>query len=39
MAWYSWIYLFVPFVSAVMAALLARSHIKELTKMFNPDKE
>ena len=39
MARYSWIYLFAPFISAVMAAFLARSHIKELTNMFNPVKE
>ena len=32
---YSWIYLITPFISAVMAALLARSHIKELTNRFN----
>jgi glycerol uptake facilitator-like aquaporin len=39
MARYSWIYLFVPFISAVMAAFLARSHIKELTNMFNTVKQ
>jgi len=39
MARYSWIYLFAPFISAVIAAFFARSHIKELNKMFNPVKE
>jgi glycerol uptake facilitator-like aquaporin len=39
MARYSWIYLITPFLSAVIAAFLARFHIKELTNMFNPVKQ
>jgi glycerol uptake facilitator-like aquaporin len=39
MARYSWIYLITPFISAVVAAFIARSHIKELTNRFNQDKQ
>ena len=39
MARYAWIYLITPFISAVMAAFLARYHIKELTYRFNQDKQ
>jgi len=39
MARYSWIYLITPFISAGLAAILARSHIKELTYKFNSAKE